>query len=94
MHVERGSFQALLPVGVNFDSLESLQKDSCLVQVEALLLADHSLASFNPPEWIGKLRTKVVLLSASAEDAQPAWQHAFFNGLRNSMGAVIQRLDC
>jgi beta-lactamase superfamily II metal-dependent hydrolase len=38
------------------------------VAVEALLLAEGGMASLNPPEWIGKLRPQVVLLSAGADD--------------------------
>jgi beta-lactamase superfamily II metal-dependent hydrolase len=62
------NFQALLPLGMDFDALETLQKDARLVPVEALLLAENGLAALNPPEWIGKLRPQVVLLSASADD--------------------------
>jgi competence protein ComEC len=61
-------FHALLPLGMDFDVLESLQQDPYLVQVEALLLAENGLASLNPPEWIDKLRPQVVLLSTGADD--------------------------
>jgi hypothetical protein len=35
------------------------------VQVEALLMVDNRPGIAQPPEWIGKLRRQVVLLSGA-----------------------------
>lgn len=59
-------FNALLPIGLDFDTLEALQADPGLRSVTALLLAENGLASVNPPEWIAKLSPQVVLLSVGA----------------------------
>ena len=66
--LEWGSFRALLPIGLDFDTLESLQDDPELHGVTALLLADCGYAPVNPPEWIAKLGPQVVLLSVGAGD--------------------------
>ncbi len=66
--LEWGSFRALLPIGLDFDSLESLQNDPDLNAVTALLLADCGYAPVNSPEWIAKLQPQVVLLSVGAGD--------------------------
>ena len=66
--LEWRNFHALLPLGMDFDALDTLKKDPHMVQIEALLLADNGLASPNPPEWIGKLRPQAILLSADEDD--------------------------
>jgi competence protein ComEC len=67
--LEWGSFRALLPIGLDFDTLESLQDDPELNAITALLLADCGYAPVNPPEWIAKLGPQVVLLSVGAGDS-------------------------
>lgn len=64
--LEWRNFRALLPIGMDFETLEALQKDHSLGSVTALLLAENGLASVNPPEWVVKLRPQVVLLSVAA----------------------------
>jgi competence protein ComEC len=68
--LEWGSFRALLPVGIDFDTLETLQNDPSLGEVTALLLADSGYAPANPPEWIAKLSPQVILLSVAAGDRE------------------------
>jgi competence protein ComEC len=68
--LEWGSFRALLPVGIDFDTLEELQNDPSLGEVTALLLADSGYAPANPAEWIEKLSPEVVLLSVAAGDRE------------------------
>jgi len=68
--LEWDRFRAVLPLGMDFESLEALQGDPSLAQVSALLLADCGYAPLNPPGWIEKLRPQVVLLSVSAGDRQ------------------------
>lgn len=68
--LEWGEFRALLPVGVDFETLERLQADPNLGSVTALLLAESGYAPANPREWIAKLRPEVVLLSVEAGDRE------------------------
>ena len=68
--LEWDKFQALLPVGIDFESLERLQTDLELGPVTALLLAESGYAPANPPGWIEKLNPQVVLLSVAAGDWQ------------------------
>jgi beta-lactamase superfamily II metal-dependent hydrolase len=68
--LEWGDFRLLLPIGIDFDSLERLQADPSLAPVTALLLAESGYTPANPPEWIEKLRPQVVLLSVAAGDRE------------------------
>lgn len=66
--LEWGRFRALLPIGMDFESLEALIEDPGLGPVSALLLAEGGYAPANPPEWIARLQPQVVLLSVGAGD--------------------------
>jgi beta-lactamase superfamily II metal-dependent hydrolase len=66
--LEYERFRVLLPVGLDFEQLESLSQDARLSQLTALLLADSGYAPVNPPEWVAKLRPQVVLLGVGAGD--------------------------
>jgi len=66
--LEWGSFRAMLPLGLDFETLESLQADRNLTSVTALLLAESGYAPANPPEWIEGLHPSLVLLSVAADD--------------------------
>jgi beta-lactamase superfamily II metal-dependent hydrolase len=68
--LEWKSFRALLPIRLDFDSLEALQGDRRLVTVTALLLADSGYAPLNPPEWISRWNPQVVLLIVGAGDRE------------------------
>ncbi len=68
--LEWGNFHALLPVGLDFDSMAALIKDHNLGPVTALLLVDGGYAPLNPPEWIERWGPQVALLSVAAGDAQ------------------------
>jgi beta-lactamase superfamily II metal-dependent hydrolase len=70
--IEYGSFRALLPVGMSFDSLTGLEFDKSLPPLTALLLADSGFAQLNSPDWISFLNPQLVMLSVSADN---------FNGL-------------
>jgi beta-lactamase superfamily II metal-dependent hydrolase len=70
--LEWGSFRALLPVGLDFETLEILQDDPSLCDATALLLAQSGYAPVNPPEWVAKLNPQVALLSADAADPRGA----------------------
>ncbi|MCJ7585829.1 MAG: ComEC/Rec2 family competence protein [Anaerolineales bacterium] len=66
--VEWGGFRALLPIGIDFDTLDELKNRQAVGPVTALLLADSGYAPLNPPEWIAALRPQVVILSVEAGD--------------------------
>ena len=61
--LEWGNFRLLLPMGVDAETLEALQKES--VPVTALLLAAGGYAPLNPLAWIANLHPQVVLLSVA-----------------------------
>ncbi len=66
--VEWQGFRALLPVGLDFNSLEELDQGRKIGPVTALLLADSGYAQNNQPTWIKELRPQVVLLDVAAGD--------------------------
>ncbi len=66
--VEWQGFRALLPVGMNFDTLAELENGKAIGPVTALLLADSGYAQTNPPEWIAALRPQVAILDVAAGD--------------------------
>ena len=47
-----GNFQALLPVGLDFDMLEGLSTDPSLTEVIALLLAESGYALENHTDFV------------------------------------------
>lgn len=66
--LEWHSFRALLPLGLDVDSLEALQKHVDLASVSALLLADGGYAPLNPKALVDKLRPQAILLSVATGD--------------------------
>jgi competence protein ComEC len=66
--VEMGSFKALLPVGVDFDSFAELNYGKELGPLTALLLAESGYAPSNPPEWLENLKPEMVVISVAAGD--------------------------
>ena len=68
MLLEWGSFQALLPIGLDFETMESLHSRNDSGGLTALLLAESGYAPVNPGEWIDELNPQVVLLSVAAGD--------------------------
>jgi hypothetical protein len=66
--IEYGSFRALLPVGMSFDSLDALSADDSLHPLTALLLAESGLTQLNPEAWIASLDPQLVILSVSADN--------------------------
>ncbi len=88
--VEWNGFRALLPVGMNFDTLDELEYGRNIGPVTALLLADSGYAPVNPPEWIAALRPQVVILSVSAGDPDGLPDPAV---LDNLAGITLLRTD-
>ena len=63
--IEWNSFRALLPIGMDFESLDESQK---LGEISLLLLADSGYAPINPPELINALHPQLIILSVDAGD--------------------------
>jgi competence protein ComEC len=59
-------FRALLPLGAQFEDLDSLAMGRNVGNLSTLLLADHGYAPLNPSEWIANLHPQVILLSVAA----------------------------
>ncbi len=66
--LELENFRLLLPMGMDFEGLESFQSTSTMRNVSALLLAESGYAPLNPPELISHLHPQVALLSVEAGD--------------------------
>ncbi len=66
--LEWKNFRLLLPVGMSFDEMETLENGKQVGRVSGLLLAEAGFAPLNPPEWISNLQPQVVLLSVSPKD--------------------------
>jgi competence protein ComEC len=66
--LEWGAFRALLPIGLDFESMEELQNDLEIVPVAVMLLAESGYAPLNPPEWIDRWNPQLVVLSVAVDD--------------------------
>jgi competence protein ComEC len=66
--LEWGEFRAVLPIGMNFTTLEELKFGEDIEPVSALLLGDSGYAPINPPEWIANLNPQLIILSVAAGD--------------------------
>lgn len=62
--IEWGNFRALLPSGLDFEAMDSLQTGRALGPVNVLLLAESGLPALAPPTWITNLNPNLILLSA------------------------------
>ena len=63
--IQWNSFRALLPIGMDFSTLDESPK---IGAVSLLLLADSGYAPINPPEWVDTLNPQVIILSVAADD--------------------------
>jgi competence protein ComEC len=61
------NFQALLPLGLGFEQIETLDT-SQLGQIDLLLLADSGYAPLNPPEWIARLAPSIIWLAGDRHE--------------------------
>ncbi len=66
--LEWENFRALLPVGIDFDTLQAIASDPELKHLTALLLPESGYAPANPPDWIASHNLQLVLLSVAADD--------------------------
>jgi competence protein ComEC len=62
------NFEALLPLGQDFDQLEAMNYGRDLGPIDLLLLTDAGYLPLNPPEWIANLSPTMVW-STSSDDA-------------------------
>ena len=63
--IEWHNFRALLPIGMDFNSLEESKK---INEVSVLLLADSGYSPINPPELIEALNPQLIILSVAVDD--------------------------
>lgn len=66
--VQWENFNFLLPIGMDFNAMESLQNDDSLPQMTALLLADNGYKPVNTREWIEHWNPVIALLSVGSDD--------------------------
>ncbi len=88
--VEWQGFSALLPFGMNFDTLKELKDGKAIGPVTVLLLADSGYAPLNPPDWISTLSPEVALLSVAAGNADGLPDPAVIDSLA---GITLLRTD-
>lgn len=67
--LECDRFRALLPLGLDFDTLAALPQDGPLPDISALLLAESGYAPLAPPQWLAYWQPQAVLLSVSPGDS-------------------------
>ena len=68
--VEWDRFRLLLPVGLDFESMQALIKDTNQGPLTVLLLAESGYTPLNTAGWIDRWRPQAVLLSVAAGDPQ------------------------
>ena len=66
--VQDGNFRALLPIGLEEGTLESLEFGNVLGKVDVLLLADAGYAPSNPSDIFENLSPQLIVLSVAAGD--------------------------
>jgi competence protein ComEC len=66
--LEWDNFRMLLPMGMDFEALEILQRDAAMRNISAVLLAESGFAPLNPPELISFLHPQLTLLSVAPAD--------------------------
>jgi competence protein ComEC len=66
--IEWQGFRALIPCGLNFDSLEALDYGDEVGQVTVLLLAASGYGPLNPDAWLENLSPQIAVLSVASGD--------------------------
>lgn len=66
--IQTGNFRALLPIGIDEGTLESLEFGNTVGNVDVLLLADAGYAPSNPMDIFENLNPQLVVLSVAAGD--------------------------
>ena len=62
------NFRLLLPNGANFEDIETLQPNTAMRNMTAVLLAESGYAPLNPPGLIDHLHPQLALLSVAPAD--------------------------
>jgi competence protein ComEC len=88
--VEWQGFRALLPVGMNFDTLAELDNGNKIGRVNVLLLANSGFAQVNPPEWIAALHPPLAILSVAAGEPDGLPEQSVLDELT---GTTLLRTD-
>lgn len=66
--IQYKNFRALLPIGVDSSTFESLEYGNTIGKVDVLLLADSGYAPSNPPDIFENLNPQLVVLDVAAGD--------------------------
>jgi len=66
--IQYQNFRALLPIGINEGTFESLEFGNTIGDVDVLLLADSGYAPSNPADLFENLTPQLVVLSVAAGD--------------------------
>jgi beta-lactamase superfamily II metal-dependent hydrolase len=61
-------FRMLLPMGIDFDAIENLKRNSAMRNISAVLLPESGYAPLNPPEFLSFLHPQLALLSVAPAD--------------------------
>ena len=77
-------FRALLPLGLNFDTLAELKNGQAIGPVSLLLLADAGYAPSNPPAWLAALQPQLAVLSVAAGDPNGLPDQVVLDSLSNT----------
>lgn len=83
-------FSALLPIGLNFESMDSLLKAHEPPSVSALLLAEGGYGPLTPSVWVARWQPRLVLLSVAANDR---WGRPAAETLKAIEGFPLLRTD-
>ena len=66
--LEWDNFRLLLPMGIDFGALESLQLNSAMRRITAMMLPESGYAPLNPPKLIDFLQPQLAVLSVASGD--------------------------
>lgn len=66
--LEWDNFRMLLPLGMDFEAMDLIQRESTMRNISALLLAESGYAPLNPPQLIDCLHPQVAVLSVGMAD--------------------------
>lgn len=67
-----GNFEAVLPLGLDFDQMQKLSLGSILGPIDLLLLADSGYPPLNPPEWLSNLGSSALWIDSENERVESA----------------------
>jgi competence protein ComEC len=68
LFLEWENFRLLLPMGMDFNTLDNLQHNTSMRNISAVLLGESGYAPLNPPDLLSFLHPQLALLSVAAAD--------------------------